>query len=64
MKPLKPKPLLTHKDVHEFLNMSPNGLHNLCKSGKGPPRIRISVKLFRYDPDEFQAWLAKRGGTR
>jgi len=54
------KPLLKHPEVAKYLNMSPNGLHDLCKKGEGPPRIVISKQIIRYDPDKFKDWLAER----
>lgn len=58
---------LRQAEAAEYCRISRNHLNQINHRGDGPPRIRISDRVFIYDTDSLDAWLAGReepGRTR
>lgn len=44
----------------DMIGVTPKTLENWRSLGCGPPHLRISAKLIRYDPRDIEAWKAMR----
>ena len=52
--------LLSRDDIEKNYNLKRRWLELAALSGKGPPMIRISRRMIRYQRGAFEDWLAAR----
>ena len=52
--------LLSRDDIERDYNLTRRWLELAALSGKGPPMIRISRRMIRYQRGAFEDWLAAR----
>lgn len=55
-----PNQLLSRSEIHEEFGISRRWLELAALSGEGPPYIRISARMVRYQRSVLEAWLADR----
>lgn len=55
-----PKRLLSRIEVEDQYGLSKRYLEKAAARGDGPPMLRISKKLVKYDRDDLEDWLATR----
>ncbi len=52
--------LLSRDDIQAEYGLSKRWLELAALSGKGPPMVRISAKMVRYQRGVFEDWLTAR----
>lgn len=56
--------LLTPLEIARMLKVSKECLRLMRKQGEGPPWIKISPKIIRYEEEEVRKWLREnKNGT-
>ena len=54
------KKLLTVEDMCDMLSLTRDKFHRLLRNGRGPKKITLSPKIFRFDPEDVEEWIAKQ----
>ena len=54
------KELLSRDDIQKDYNLTRRWLELAALSGNGPPMVRISSRMIRYQRGVFEDWLAAR----
>ena len=55
-----PNQLLSRNEIHEEFGISRRWLELAALSGEGPPYVRISARMVRYQRSVLEAWLVDR----
>lgn len=55
-----PKRLLSRYEIEAVYGISRRWLELAAHRGDGPPMVKISRRMVRYDRAEFEAWLDAR----
>jgi predicted DNA-binding transcriptional regulator AlpA len=55
-----PNQLLSRTEVHEEFGISRRWLELAALSGEGPPYVRVSNRMVRYQRSVLEAWIADR----
>jgi predicted DNA-binding transcriptional regulator AlpA len=58
-----PARYLDTRQAAKYINVTPRALEAWRHKGGGPPLIRISSRMVRYDVRELDAWMATRCRT-
>ena len=54
------KKLLSRNDIEAEYGLSRRWLEIAAVKGDGPPMLRISARMVRYERDKFEQWLGER----
>jgi len=57
---MNPNQLLSRAEVHEEFGISRRWLELAALSGEGPPYVRVSNRMVRYQRSALEAWIADR----
>ncbi len=56
-------PLLTTQQVSEMTSLTPEWFFRARKGGYGPPFMKVTSRIIRYDRSEVLAWFRKHRTT-
>lgn len=62
--PDQSEPLLTPREVAEWVGITPAGLSNLRYRGTGPKFRKFGHRTVRYSANDVQAWIDAAGRTQ